>query len=210
MPGGGSVTIAKLVPALLCGGLAIAAATGNARADTRDDVLSAISRCNVIHDNRVWMDCVYGAQQPMRALLGLPPAPEYQQRLVPPPGAIPAPAMIAPPPVSAGRASAAPARAASQPVPVRRGRAGFLGNLFGENPPVADARMSSYRFEKSGAFVVELDNGQKWRQADVEAGTANWNKPASSYRVTVTQGAFGSFSLRTADNSRTFRVERAK
>jgi hypothetical protein len=195
------MTIAKLVPALLCGSFVMTAVTGNARADTRDDVLSAISRCNVIHDNRVWMDCVYGAQQPMRALLGLPPAPEYQQRLVPSPGA----AMIAPPPVSV---LPAPARTASQPV--RRGRAGFLGNLFGENPPVAASRMASYRFEKSGAFVVELDNGQKWRQADVEAGTANWNKPASSYRVTVTQGAFGSYSLRTADNSRTFRVERAK
>ena len=197
------MTIAKLVPALLCGSFVMTAGAGNARADTRDEVLSAISRCNVIHDNRVWMDCVYGAQQPMRALLGLPPAPEYQQRLVPSPGV--APAMIAPPPVSV---LPAPARTASQPV--RRGRAGFLGNLFGENPPVAASRMASYRFEKSGAFVVELDNGQKWRQADVEAGTANWNKPASSYRVTVTQGAFGSYSLRTADNARTFRVERAK
>jgi len=199
------VRIAKLVPALWCGALATTVMTSAAWADTRDDVLSAISRCNVIHDNRVWMDCVYGAQQPMRALLGLPPAPEYQQRLVPPAGSVPAPAMIAPPPAPV---SAAPARTASQPV--RRGRAGFFGNLFGENPPVADSRMTSYRFEKGGAFVVELANGQKWRQADVEAGTANWNKPASSYKVIVTQGAFGSYSLRTADNSRTFRVERAK
>jgi len=203
MPGGGSVRIAKLVPALLCG--VMGAAASNAQADTRDDVLSAISRCNVIHDNRVWLDCVYGAQQPMRALLGLPPAPEYQQRLVPSPGSVPAPAMITPPPAPV---STAPARTAAQPV--RRGRAGFLGNLFGANPPVADSRMKSYRFEKSGAFVVELDNGQTWRQADVEAGTASWNKPASSYHVTVTQGAFGSYALRTADNSRTFRVERAK
>jgi len=194
--------IAKLV---LCGALATTVVTSKAWADARDDVLSAISRCNVIHDNRVWLDCVYGAQQPMRSLLGLPPAPEYQQRLVPSPGAALVPATIPPPPASV---SAAPARTTSQPV--RRGRAGFLGNLFGENPPVADSRMTSYRFESSGAFVVELDNGQKWRQADVEAGTANWNKPASSYRVTVTQGAFGSYSLRTADNSRTFRVERAK
>ena len=201
MPGGGGMRIAKLVPALLCG--VVAVMTSNASADTRDDVLSAISRCNVIHDNKVWLDCVYGAQQPMRSLLGLPPAPEYQQRLVPSPGA--APAMIAPPPAPV---SAAPARTAAQPL--RRGRAGFLGNLFGANPPVADSRMTSYRFEKSGAFVVELENGQKWRQADVEAGTANWNRPASSYSVIVTQGAFGSFTLRTADNSRTFRVERAK
>ena len=195
--------IAKLVPVLLCGVMAVM--TSRARADARDDVLSAISRCNVIHDNRVWLDCVYGAQQPMRALLGLPAAPEYQQRLVPSPGYVPAPAMIAPP---SAPVSAAPARAASQPV--RRSRAGFLGNLFGENPPVAVGRMTSYRFGKGGAFVVELDNGQTWRQTDVEAGTANWRKPASSYNVTITQGAFGSYILRTADSPGVFRVERAK
>jgi hypothetical protein len=181
--------------------------TGNGWADTRDDVLSAIARCNVIHDNRVWLDCVYGAQQPMRSLLGLPPAPEYQQRLVPAPGTVSAPAIAAPRPPTP---VSAPAQTASGPAPVHRGRAGFLGNLFGANPPVAVARMASYRFEKSGAFVVELDNGQKWRQADVEAGTANWNRPASSYIVTVTQGAFNSYSLRTSDSSRTYRVERAK
>jgi hypothetical protein len=194
--------IAKLVPALLCGVMAVM--TSKARADARDDVLSAISRCNVIHDNRVWLDCVYGAQQPMRALLGLPAAPEYQQRLVPSPGS---PAMIAPP---SAPVSAAPARTASQPAPVRRGRAGFLGNLFGSNPPVAVGRMTSYRFGKGGVFVVELDNGQTWRQTDVEAGTANWRKPASSYNVTITQGAFGSYILRTAESPGTFRVERAK
>ena len=177
----------------------------SAFADTRDDVLAAIARCNVIHDNRVWLDCVYGAQQPMRALLGLPAAPEYQQRLVPPAGTVPLTETSAPPSMSA---SAVPHP--SQPAQVRRGRAGFLGNLFGKNPPVAAARMASYRFDKSGAFLVELENGQRWHQADVEAGTANWTKPASSYMVTVTQGAFGSYSLRTADNPHTFRVERLK
>ena len=107
--------------------------TRAAWADARDDVLSAIARCNVIHDNRVWLDCVYGAQQPMRALLGLPPAPEYQQRLVPPAGSCRRP----PDPHRRLRPSRRTGlRTASQPV--RRGRAGFLGNLFGENPPVAD------------------------------------------------------------------------
>jgi hypothetical protein len=197
------MTMPKLVPVLLCGSLAI---TVPARADTREDVLAGIARCSVIHDNRVWLDCVYGAQQPMRASLGLPPAPEYQQRLVPPAGSEP---VMAPPPPAIAPAPA-PGRTASRPTPARRGRAGFLGNLFGENPPVAVSRMASYRFERSGAFVVDLDNGQQWRQADVEGGTANWTRPASSYSVTITQGAFGSYTLRTADNPRTFRVERVK
>jgi len=182
------------------------AVMNDVRADARDEVLSGIARCSVIHDNRVWLDCVYGAQQPMRALLSLPPAPEYQQRLVPPTG-LPAPAAAAPP----ATASAAPRpQTVSRPAPTRRGRAGFLGNLFGDNPAIAEAPMASYRYERSGAFVVTLENGQQWRQDDVEGGTAGWTKPASEYRVTVTQGAFGAYNLSTDENMRSFRVVRVK
>jgi hypothetical protein len=202
--------ISKLAAAFLCGGLALAAeaVASQAQADTRDEVLSGIARCSVIHDNRVWLDCVYGAQQPMRALLGLPPAPEYQQRLVPSAGAS-APAMIAPPPPAAAAIAPQP-HTAARSAPVRRGRAGFLGNLFGDNPPVASSPMASYRYERSGAFVVTLENGQQWRQDDVEGGTAGWTKPAPSYHVTVTQGAFGAYSLSTDENTRSYRVVRVK
>ena len=55
---------------------------------TRDEVLAGVARCGVIHDDRVWLDCVYGANQPMRAQLGLTPAPEFQQRLVPAAGTV--------------------------------------------------------------------------------------------------------------------------
>jgi hypothetical protein len=204
--------ISKLVPVLLFSTLAMAgeAVTGEVRADAREEVLSGIARCSVIHDNRVWLDCVYGAQQPMRALLNLPPAPEYQQRLVPPAGSAPAPALIAPSSAQASAPRQAVPQAASRPAPVRRGRAGFLGNLFGDNPPIASSRMASYRYDRSGAFVVTLENGQQWRQDDVEGGTAGWNKPASEYHVTVTQGSFGAYNLSTDANMRSFRVVRVK
>src|SRR5881397_3138140 len=61
----------------------VCAAATQARADARSDVLAGIQRCGAIHDDRVWLDCVYGANQPMRSQLGLSPAPEFQQRLVP-------------------------------------------------------------------------------------------------------------------------------
>ncbi len=208
--------ILKPCAGLICLALAGAAMTGELRADTRDDVLSGIARCGVIHDNRVWLDCVYGAQQPMRALLGLPAAPEYQQRLVPPPGnaATPAPGALTHLPAPNAPQMAAPQTVVPQtvarPAPVRRGRAGFLGNLFGENPPVASSRMADYRFERNGAFVVTLENGQKWRQDDVEGGGAGWNKPPSSYHVTVTQGSFGAYNLSTDENMRSYRVVRVK
>jgi hypothetical protein len=66
---------------VLCGASAIATASS---AGARDDVLSGISRCGSIVNDRSWLDCIYGAAQPMRAQLGLPPALASQQALVPP------------------------------------------------------------------------------------------------------------------------------
>jgi hypothetical protein len=57
---------------------------GAALADTRQDVRGASVRCDSITEDRAWLDCYYGAAQPMRAQLGLSPAPASQQELVPP------------------------------------------------------------------------------------------------------------------------------
>jgi len=53
-----------MAPALL-----ILAAPAQAR--PRDDALSSAIRCGVIADSRQWLDCYYGAAQPVRAGLGL-------------------------------------------------------------------------------------------------------------------------------------------
>jgi hypothetical protein len=57
---------------------------GPALAAPRDDALAGISRCAGLTDDRVFLDCLYGAAQPLRAELGLPPASPAQIRLVPP------------------------------------------------------------------------------------------------------------------------------
>src|ERR1700742_3719866 len=53
-----------LMPAML--GLA-----APALARPRDDALSGAVRCGIIADSRQWLDCYYGAAQPVRAALGL-------------------------------------------------------------------------------------------------------------------------------------------
>ena len=63
--------------------LGLIMANGQASADPRDDVVGRAARCSYLSDYRVWLDCYYGAAQPIRGLLGLPPAPESQTRLVP-------------------------------------------------------------------------------------------------------------------------------
>ena len=180
---------------LLCSAIVLGATA--VRADTRDEVLSGIQRCGVIHDDRVWLDCLYGADQPMRAHLGLQPAPEFQQRLVPA-----GPVM----PLSTEPAAAPPPRVATQPGPRRK--TGFFATLLGETAPISVSKMASYRYDKSGAFIVTLENGQQWRQTDADSGArASWMRPPSMYTITVTPGAFGSYSLHTDDNPHIYKVE---
>jgi hypothetical protein len=52
-----------------------------AEARMRDDVMSGAFRCAAIGNGRDWLDCYYGAAQPLRGQLGLPPAPDRQIRL---------------------------------------------------------------------------------------------------------------------------------
>ena len=70
-----------LLLALLFAGLPF----GAAQAGARDDAKAASARCDGINDDHTWLNCYYGAAQPVRAELGLPPAPDSQQNLVPPP-----------------------------------------------------------------------------------------------------------------------------
>src|SRR5258707_126800 len=73
-----------LVPAFL--GL-----TAPAQARPRDDALSGAFRCAAISDSRQWLDCYYGAAQPVRTALGLSPALAAQLKLAasPPSGGQP-------------------------------------------------------------------------------------------------------------------------
>jgi hypothetical protein len=66
-------------------------AASPAQARPRDEALSGAFRCAVIADSRQWLDCYYGAAQPVRAALGMPPALPAQVKLAttPPAGGTP-------------------------------------------------------------------------------------------------------------------------
>jgi hypothetical protein len=163
-----------------------------AGATPRDDMLSGISRCNSFTDERTFLDCVYGAAQPVRAELGLPPAPQDQTRLVPS-------AMmnaVALPPVP---------DAAARPTQNR----GFIGKLLGTGKSVTRPQaMRSYAFNADGIFTVTLSNGEKWRQENGDNSRAHWTKAASSYVATVVTGALGSFNLEVNGEPEFYKVQR--
>lgn len=134
---------------------------------TRDEVMAGAVRCAGIADDRTWLDCFYGSAQPMRASLGLSPAPAAQTNLVPPPGA----SYSTPP--------------ANRSAPPQKSR-GFLADLIGSSKPMAtNVPMVSYKFERNGTFTVVLKNGQTYRQEETDIVVAKWNRPAASYLVTV-------------------------
>src|ERR1700720_3580523 len=90
-----------------------------ALARVRDDVMAGVFRCAAIGDTRLWLDCYYGAAQPMRSQLGLPPAPASQLRLLQIPST-PAAAPAAPVALPATVTRAA-ARTGPPPMPKRSG-----------------------------------------------------------------------------------------
>jgi hypothetical protein len=155
--------------------------TGALADPTRDEVMSGAERCAGIADNRSWLDCFYGSAQPMRALLGLAPAPPAQTKLVPPPGA----AYVSPD--------------APRTAPRAEKSRGFFGDILGSTKPVAtDVPMASYKIGRDGFFTVVLKNGQSYRQEESDLVFAKWNRSPSTYLVTVI-GAADKFVLKIKD-----------
>jgi hypothetical protein len=154
-----------------------------ARGDARDDVMSGSARCAAIGDNRIWLDCYYGAAQPMRAELGLMAAPAAQTGLV------------------------------AMPTRVRQGTAkkdqGFFNSLLGNEKLAQGVPVTGVKYDAQGGFTVTLSNGETWRQASVDDTTLiKWKKPASSYRASIYSGALSSFTMIFDGDPTMYRVRR--
>ena len=169
-------------------------------AGTREDVLSSTIRCGGIQDDRQWLDCYYGAAQPMRRQLGLAPAPESQLRLVPQSSGNAAPPQLA----------MAPVQPAVQPPPPKKGRDGILFDVIGGKVLVSRMPAQSYTFDNRGYFTITLADGEVWRQSPGDEHLARWTRPASDYRVTVRDGALGSIQLEVQGDPRIYKVKRVR
>jgi hypothetical protein len=174
--------------------LAFSLATPTHAAGTRDNVYAAFARCNQFQDNRQWLNCIYGAAQPMRGELGLPPAPDSQVRMVPAEGNAQAANQLNNPPAT--------------PDPPHR-RTGFFSYLLGGNSIIESAKLKSYNFDRSGHFMVVLSNGEIWQQAADDQVLASWRASPAQYVVSIQTGALGSYTLMVDGEDRAYKVQRA-
>jgi hypothetical protein len=162
-------------------------------AGPREDTLAGISRCAILPDDRTFLECIYGAAQPLRSRLGLPPALDAQVRLVPPP----APALPQSAPQLTNMSPTTRAESNS---------GGVLSSLFGRD----SLRMVSYSFDRRGLFTVTLSNGEVWRQDTNDTNYAHWSGKASDYPVTLVPGEFGKSRLDVRGQPGPYRVERVR
>lgn len=152
-------------------------------AGPRDDMMAGISRCGALPDDRTFLNCVYGAAQPLRAQLGLPPAPDAQQRLVPQAFVAPAPQMPPRPAPQASLARSLPARAIQD-------------------------RLETFSFNRRGLFIIMLGNGEHWRQDPSDTVRAKWIGRASDYVVRVAKDSEQSAQMSVMGDPNIYRMVR--
>ena len=83
--------------------------------------------------------------------------------------------------------------------------------FWGGDDVVNNQPLQSYDI-KNGAFVVTLTDGQVWAQTDEDAAKrpVRWREPANSMRVSISQGAMGTFNLVVGDENRSYKVKRVR
>jgi len=72
------------------------------------------------------------------------------------------------------------------------------------------SEVESYKINKLGRFVVELDNAQVWRQLDSDGRLAQFRRYPGVNRVTISRGFLDSYNLRLNDAKATYKVVRVK
>jgi hypothetical protein len=197
----------------LAAGFWLAAFILPAAADSRDVAKDRMARCDDIVQTRQYLDCLYAALQPLRADLGLAPAPQ-----------------------ATTYAPLFASNAAPRPSPTSESRQGgslgfidrlitgevFIGGTMvapeqfglknakpgrGENVDHIVQPITSFTLRSNG-FDITLANGQVWTQQGFDDARAQWKK-TDSLVATISYGASGTFNLSVGDNV-LYKVRRIK
>jgi hypothetical protein len=156
----------------------------------RDEIMATAVGCNSFAGDREWLNCYYGASQPIRAAMGLS-------------------SIAGPPSHPPGSQDQLTARSMERSTPDQNG--GLFSGLFSAKDTARlVSPLTSYKFDKEGIFTVTLANSQVWRQLSGDTNYAKWKKPAGSYVAIVTHGAFGSYNFQIQNLPSVYKVARIK
>ena len=194
----------------------IAAASGAANADPRDDALAAMQRCSTLGDRDKRLGCydatiartpvgmtpTSSAGIPGPVIAGEPPAPPPRKRTGGFMSAIFGDGATRDPQTTAaefGSESIANGGQHASPIPMR-----------GDTIDQISARLVAASFA-SGFITVTLDNGQVWRQTASADAIGSLSRPASIYTAIIARGNFdGSYAMRLSGVARLIAVRRIR
>ena len=177
---------------------------GPALAGPREDSLAGISRCASLPDDRTFLDCAYGAMQPLRAALGLPPALPAQQRLVPP--VDPSLSRSMPPPRAQAALPPPPGALPPPPAAPANNSGGMFSGMFTDS----GLHMASYTFDRRGLFTATLTDGSVWKQDANDTNFAHFSGKPAKYAVTLHPGDYGKSRMVVRGEDGTYVVERVR
>ena len=195
---------------------ALLAVTG-AKADPRDDALSAMLRCSGIADRAQRLACYDTASARAPGALNSAPASPtpVMASAVPPP----APAVVPRKKRSNGFmerlfGSGGPKRAPQTTVAqfgsesiANGGSHAYPIAMDGDRIDQISARVVSYQFNQ-GYVVVSLDNGQVWQQTADGNPVGRLSRPALAYSAVISRGSAGSYDMKLSNVARTVPVRR--
>ena len=198
----------------------------------RENVLLRLTRCAAIGDTRQYLDCYYAAAQPLRAALGLQPAPqavsyeplfslaqvapamENRPNLVPQSAYTQVMGNQVPPrlagdegatdlPIFGGILGIRSTRVPAEQFGLKNAKPGPGVNVDHIAAHITKVEHNSY----TGQFTVTLDNGQVWKQVANDDAVAHWRKDMNGTVATIAYGAGQTFNLSVGENT-LYKVER--
>jgi len=188
-----------------------------AKADPRDDALSAMLRCSGIADRAQRLACYDSASARAPGALnnGAPSPAPVMASAVPPPAPAIAPrrkrgSSFMDKLFGGGGPKRAPqttvAQFGSESI-ANGGTHAFPIAMDGDRIDQISARVVSYQFNQ-GYVVVSLDNGQVWQQTADGNPLGRLSRPALAYSAVISRGGAGSYDMKLNDVARTLPVRR--
>jgi hypothetical protein len=186
---------------LICAAL-FAAAFSAAKADPRDDTLSAMLRCSALGERNARLGC-YDATISRAPGAMNQPAAAASAGNVPPPAAPVAPRNHAPGALdgllgigSTARGPQTSAAAFGSESIANGGSHAAPAAREGDTIDQISARVIGYSFD-AGYVTVSLDNGQVWRQTPGGTALGHLSRPPLSYTAIIGRdGPYGSYGLK--------------
>ncbi|HEX2591911.1 MAG TPA: hypothetical protein VHL34_10480 [Rhizomicrobium sp.] len=181
-------------------------------AGARDDLLQAINKCAGVADNTERLAC-YDALKPQVTAAIAEPPPQQVAEAAPPGGKENGSSWFGLDNLFSGKAApqTKPEQFGSDQLPKEQAVKLMPPAIAAaEELDSISATLTDYATNSTGHYIVFLDNGQTWQQAEADIYMPHLRKKAGDNKVVITRGMMGTYEMKVNDANRVYKVRRIK